>query len=78
MPCERWTEKEARKRPQSVGCVAGETTYLPMEMVVFEILINQDRRLESTCVSIEWLGWLQLGRPKGRPKVAECGQHRAV
>jgi hypothetical protein len=49
-----------------------------MEMVVFEILINQDRRLESTCVSIEWLGWLQLGRPKGRPKVAECGQHRAV
>jgi hypothetical protein len=29
---ERWTEKEARKRPQSVWCVAGKTTYLPMEM----------------------------------------------
>ena len=31
---ERWTEKEARKRPQSVWCVAGETTYLPMEMAM--------------------------------------------
>ena len=30
-PLERWTEKEARKRPQSVGFVVGETTYLPME-----------------------------------------------
>jgi hypothetical protein len=47
LPCERWTEKEARKRPQSVWCVAGETTYLPMEMAMFEILINQGEcRLE--------------------------------
>ena len=30
-------QKEARKRPQSVGCVAGETTYLPMEIVDFKI-----------------------------------------
>ena len=48
---ERWTEKGARKRPQSVCCVVGETTYWPMEIAVFEILFNQDRRLESTCVS---------------------------
>ncbi len=34
---DRWTEKEARKRPQSVGCVEGETTNLPMEMPIFEI-----------------------------------------
>ena len=41
-----WTEKEARKRPQWVWCVEGETTYLPMKMAVFEIWIIQDRRPE--------------------------------
>lgn len=40
----RWTAKEARKRPQSVGCVAGETTYLPMEMAVFGMRSIQQRR----------------------------------
>jgi hypothetical protein len=37
-----------------------------MEMEVFEILFSQDRRLESTCVSIKWLGWLLLCKPKVR------------
>jgi hypothetical protein len=37
-----------------------------MGMAIFEMLFNQDCRLESTCVSIVWLGWLLLGRPKGR------------
>jgi len=32
-PLERWTEKAARKRPQSVCCVVGETTYMPMGML---------------------------------------------
>ena len=46
VPWDRWTENEARKkRPQSVGCVEGETTYLPMEMAVCEIGCNQGRRL---------------------------------
>jgi hypothetical protein len=44
-PSARQTEKEARKRPQSVGCVAGETTYLPMGMVLFEIFFSQYCRL---------------------------------
>lgn len=51
-PVERWTVKDAQKRPEPVGCVAGETTYLPMEIAVFEIWFIQDRRLELTCVSI--------------------------
>jgi len=43
-PSERWTEQEARKRPQSVGCVVGETTYLPMETALLEIVFNQNCR----------------------------------
>jgi hypothetical protein len=37
-----------------------------MEMEVFGILFSQDHRLESTCVSIKWLGWLLLCKPKVR------------
>lgn len=43
-PLKRWIEKEARKRPQSVVCVAGETTNLPMEMAMEGIYFNRDRR----------------------------------
>jgi hypothetical protein len=46
-----------------------------MGMEIFEIFFSQERRFESTCVSIKWLGWLLLGKPKGR-KVAECDQPR--
>ena len=48
------TENEARKRPQSVGCVAGETTYWPMEMAVLEIGCIQGKRKPGPgCVSIK-------------------------
>jgi hypothetical protein len=40
-----------------------------MEMAVFEILFSQGAQAwKSTCVSIKWLGWLQLGGPKGRQR----------
>jgi len=37
-----------------------------MGMEVFEILFSQDRRFEFACVSIQWLGWLLLCKPKVR------------
>ena len=76
MPWERWTEKEARKRPQAVGWVVGETTYLPMEMAVCEMGNIQDRRLEMAGVSIKGRGGLQLYRPTGRQRSqkAACGE----
>jgi hypothetical protein len=69
-PRARWTEKDARKRPQSVGCVAGETTYLPMEIAFFGMLFSQDCRLDSPDRSIFWLGWLLLCSPKSLSKIA--------
>jgi hypothetical protein len=36
-----------------------------MGMEMFEIFFSQDRRLGSSCVSIKWLAWLLLCRPKG-------------
>jgi hypothetical protein len=44
-----------------------------MDMAMFEMVFNQSAGLKSTCVSIEWLGWLLLGRPKGRRR-----SHNAV
>jgi len=41
LPSARLIAKAALKRPQSVGCVAGETTYLPMGMALFGILFDQ-------------------------------------
>ena len=75
LPWARRTEKEARKRPQSVGCVAGETTYLPMEIAWFGILFNQVRRLGSAGGSFAGLGWLPIGKPKGRGRREDCGRH---
>jgi hypothetical protein len=49
-----------------------------MEMAMFEILFNQGSRLESTCVSIEWLGWLQLEQTKRATKVAKRNRHGQV
>lgn len=75
-PWERWTANEARKRPQSVGCVAGETTYLPMVMAVFEIVINQERRRESRLHEHgDSVGCCSACRPKGqRGRGAKLGQ----
>ena len=43
-PSERRTEQELRERLQSVVCVVGETTYLPVEKAWLEIVFNQNRR----------------------------------
>lgn len=40
-PPARLIAKAALKRPHSVACVVGETTYSPMEMALFRILFDQ-------------------------------------
>ena len=60
LPWDRWTENEARKkRPQSGGCVEGETTNGPMEMAVCEMGCTQSgtQALKAACVSIERTRW---------------------
>ena len=41
LPCARWNRNEARKRPQPVGWIVGETTYSPMGMAWFEMVFSQ-------------------------------------
>lgn len=71
MPWERWTEKDARKCPQSVWCVVGETTYLPVEIAVFEIWFSQERRPKSICVSMKGLVGMLLWQANDVPG-ADC------
>lgn len=66
------TEKEARKRPQSVGSVAGETTYWPMEMVLCEMVFSQGCGLDRPTGAFLGLAQRLLCRPKSVERRRRC------